>query len=218
MPLNYHPGHASRNPLVITGFWAQRGYSSDVKRFLWAALSLALAAGLSGCAPAANSAEQTPSATASDIWPTIDPSLIPPAATPDLPTVNPADYATFTDYIFKIGTGPTWCSINEQNAIVTCEQDEAATQYDPIPMPSTCDYSFGFQIRLHATVPTKGKVAEFTCSGGYYADPSKAKVLDDGYSIKVAGFTCYTAGQTARCDNSLGNYIVLGAKAWALGN
>ena len=84
-------------------------------------------------------------------------------------------------------------------------------------MPDSCAYSFGFQIRLEATAPASGKAAQFTCSGGYYADPSKAKILDDGDQLKVGEFTCYTAGQTARCDNVDGNYVVLGARAWALG-
>ena len=116
---------------------------------------------------------------------------------------NPAEYLTsYGDYVFKIGTGPTWCSINKDAQFVICEQDEAATQYDPIPVPDSCAYSYGFQIRLEATAP----------------NPSKAKTLDNGSAIKVGDFTCYTAGQTARCDNLAGNYVVLGAKAWALGD
>jgi hypothetical protein len=189
-----------------------------VKRFLLVALTLALVAGLAGCAPAESS---SPTATESPTtsWPVIDPSLIPPAATADLPLANAADYLTsYSDYVFKIGTGPTWCSINKDAQFAICEQDEAATQYDPIPTPDSCSYSFGYQVKLVAKAPAAGKAAEFTCSGGYYADASKAKTLDNGYSIKVGDFTCYTAGQTARCDNAAGEYIVLGAKAWALGN
>lgn len=190
-----------------------------MKRFLLVGLALAVAVGLAGCAAADNNAQPSASATPTESWPAVDPSLIPPAATADLPLANPADYLTnYGDYVFKIGTGPTWCSINKDAQFVICEQDEAATQYDAIPVPDSCAYSFGFQIRLEATAPTSGKIAEFTCSGGYYADPSKAKTLDDGKAITVGDFTCYTAGQTARCDNTSGNYVVLGAKAWALGN
>ena len=190
-----------------------------MKRILLVALTLAVAVGLAGCAPAANSAEPTVSGSPTDAWPSIDPSLIPPAATAELPAANPSDFLTsYSDYVFKIGTGPTWCSINKAAQFVICEQDEAATQYDPIPTPDSCSYSFGFQIKLEASAPTSGKVAAFTCSGGYYADASKAETLQNGFTIKVGDFTCYTAGQTARCDNAAGNYIVLGAKAWALGN
>lgn len=182
-------------------------------------LTLTLALGLTGCAPAAGGSEPSDSPTPTESWPAVDPSLIPPAATADLPRANPADYLTnYGDYVFKIGTGPTWCSINKDAQFVICEQDEAATQYDPIPVPDSCAYSYGFQIRLEATAPNSGKIAEFTCSGGYYADPSKTKTLDDGKSINMGDFTCYTAGQTARCDNLAGNYVVLGAKVWALGD
>jgi len=183
------------------------------------ALSLAVVAGLSACAPAASGNDATPTASAADTMPSVDPSLIPPAATKDLPRVNPSDYVTsYTDYVFKVGDGPTWCSINQQTQFVICEQDEAATQYDPIPVPESCAYSFGYQIRLEASKPNNGQFADFTCAGGYYTDPSKAKKLDTGFAIAVGPFTCYTAGQTVRCDNAEGKYIVLGARAWALGN
>jgi hypothetical protein len=190
-----------------------------MKRFLLGVAALSLALGLTGCAPAVDAKQASASSTSANSWPTVDPSLIPPAATADLPRVNAADYSSgATEYIFKVGSGPTWCSINQQSSFVICEQDEAATQYDPIPVPNSCQYSFGFQIRLESQAAKNGKAAAFTCSGGYYADPSKAKTLEDGSAISVAGFTCYTAGQTARCDNAAHQYIVLGAKAWALGN
>ena len=180
-------------------------------------LGLSVVVGLTSCTPVDSGA--SPSASSSDATPTIDPSLIPPAATADLPRANLSDYVTsFKDYVFKVGTGPTWCSINQQTDFIICEQDEAATQYDPIPVPDSCAYSYGYQVRLDATKPNSGDAASFTCSGGYYTDPSKAKVLDDGHAIEAGPFTCYTAGKTVRCDNKNGNYIVLGAQAWALGN
>jgi hypothetical protein len=190
-----------------------------VKKFLLVALTLAVAVGLAGCAPAADTTQNSPSPTASNVVPTIDPRLIPPAATADLPRVASADFVTsYNDYVFKVGTGPTWCSINQKADFVICEQDEAATQYDAIAVPDSCAYSYGYQIRLESIKPNNGPFADFTCAGGYYTDPSKAKVLDDGFAITVGGFTCYTAGQTVRCDNLAGKYIVLGARAWALGN
>jgi hypothetical protein len=187
-----------------------------VKKFALAGLALAIALGLAGCAPAAE-AGPTPSPTESGNG--IDPSLIPAQATSDLPMVDATQYLTDEkDFVFKIGDGPTWCSINQESKFVICEQDEAATLYDPVEMPDTCTYSYGFQVRLSASKPAKNDTAEFTCAGGYYADPTKAKPLEDGYAIRVDDFTCYTAGQTARCDNAIGNYIVLGANVWALGN
>jgi hypothetical protein len=190
-----------------------------VKKFLVAPLSLAVVLGLSACAADGSATGPTSSASASDQMPKIDPSLIPPAATNDLPRVAAADYVTsYNDYVFKVGNGPTWCSINEQTDFVICEQDEAATLYDPIPVPDSCAYSYGYQIKLEASKPNNAPFADFTCAGGYYTDPSKAKILDDGYAIHVGPFTCYTAGKTVRCDNLTGQYIVLGARAWALGN
>jgi len=181
-------------------------------------MGLALVASLAACTDV-NDNSASPSASVSDAMPTIDPSLIPPAATKELPRANLTDFATsYKDYVFKVGTGPTWCSINEHTDFVICEQDEAATQYEPIPVPDSCAYSYGFQVRLDAIKPTNAPYAAFTCSGGYYTDPSKAKTLDDGYALEAGPFTCYTAGQTVRCDNAEGKYIVLGARAWALGN
>jgi len=184
-----------------------------------AALSLAVVAGLTSCAGLDVGNDPTPSASATDSMPSVDPSLIPPAATADLPRVALNDYVTsYNDYVFKVGDGPTWCSINQQTEFVICEQDEAATLYDAIPVPDSCAYSYGYQIRLEASKPNNGDFASFTCAGGYYTDPSKAKILDDGSAIEAGPFTCYTAGQTVRCDNKDGKYIVLGARAWALGN
>jgi hypothetical protein len=190
-----------------------------VKKFWVVAISLAVVAGLSGCVPSADGNQPTTSPTSTDATPTVDPSLIPPAATADLPRVNAADFVTsYNDFVFKVGSGPTWCSINQQAEFVICEQDEAATQYDAIPVPESCAYSYGYQIRLEVTKPNNGQFADFTCAGGYYTDPSKAKTLDDGSAITVGDFTCYTAGQVVRCDTLAGKYIVLGARAWALGN
>lgn len=189
-----------------------------MKKLLAVIAGLALVVGLTSCATE-TSPNTSPTASPTDSWQNIDPSLIPPAATADLPRAALSEYQTsYNDFVFKVGDGPTWCSINQQTEFVICEQDEAATLYDPIPVPNSCDYSYGYQIRLDATKSNNSDYASFTCAGGYYTDPSKAKILENGYALVAGPFTCYTAGQTVRCDNVSGKYIVLGAKAWALGN
>ena len=77
-----------------------------MKKLALVGLALAVAMGISGCAPAAE-AGPTPSPTASGNG--IDPSLIPAQATADLPMVDPAQYLTTGhDYVFKIGESNTF--------------------------------------------------------------------------------------------------------------
>jgi hypothetical protein len=101
---------------------------------------------------------------------------------------------------------------------VLCEQNEAAAVYQPVPVPDTCEYSYGYQVRLWGAQPETGEIAEFACSGGPYADAANAQILATGQSISVAGFTCFVENITARCENSTGQWIALGPEVWSLNN
>lgn len=181
---------------------------------LGAAMLLALA--LSGCASdGSNSAAPTTEASE----PAINPTLIPGPPPASVIDVDPATFKQSTgDYVFRVGSGPTWCTISPQFKMAICEQSEVSTLYAPVPVPSSCQYSYGYQVQLKDTRPTDGSdSAIFPCMGSQFSDPSGAQTLLDGQQISVAPFSCYVAVDTARCENAEGSYIVLGPKAWALG-
>ncbi len=157
---------------------------------------------------------------------TIDPALIPTAPPANAVQVDPATYDDgFGEWIFKIGDGPTWCTITPASAdeaqFVTCEQNEASVQYDPIPAPKDCTASYGYQIRLWGGKKPVAfgntEQAQFTCATSSYSDPSDAKILAHAEQITVGDISCFVVDVTARCDNGNKNYIVLGPEAWALG-
>ena len=184
-----------------------------MRRVLLAIVGLSLAATLTACSP-----EPIVEPTQSGL-PSIDPSLIPTTPPATVQDVSELPYQTsYGDYIFKVGLGPVWCSINVESQFAVCEQNEVTAQYEPIPVPSTCDFSYGYQVRLWKAQPAEGDIAEFMCAGGAYADPSNAQVLNSGDRITAAGFTCWVDDVTARCENGDGNYVVLGPRAWALGS
>lgn len=177
-------------------------------------LAAGLLLGAAGCSAAAD-----PSAmpSASDAGPKIDPSLIPTAPPASVVDVDAEAFKTsYGDYIFRVGDGPTWCTISPDFGYTVCEQSEVATQYEPLPMPASCEYSFGYQVRLWGAQPESGEIAEFPCSGGAFSDPMGAQTLLDGQRVTVAPFTCFVQKATARCENELGDYVVLGPQAWAL--
>ena len=188
-----------------------------MRKVFLALAGVALAISASACAPTES---PNPTDTQSQgAMPTIDPSLIPTAAPASVIDVDPANFLTqYGDYLFRVGQGPTWCSISPAFGYAICEQNEVAAQYATIPVPDTCDYSYGFQVRLWGTKPTDGPAAEFPCAGGAFADPAGAATLEDGQRITVAPYDCWVQDVTARCENESGEYIVLGPKAWALGN
>jgi hypothetical protein len=151
--------------------------------------------------------------------PTVAPSLIPTTPPATVIDVDPTQFDDgFGGHLFKVGNGPVWCSIDADSTYAICEMNEVDAQYKTIPIPSTCDYSFGYQIRLWSGVPLSGSEAEFTCSGGPYADPTNALTLSDNQRVKIGPFTCFVASDTVRCENEDAKFIVLGAKAWALGS
>jgi len=177
-------------------------------------LAVGLVLGAAGCSA---SPDASPSPTATNAMPSINPSLIPTQAPATVVDVDPAMFKdTYGDYIFRVGTGPTWCTISPDYGYAVCEQTEVATQYDPISVPASCEYSYGYQLRLWGSQPDQGEIAEFPCSGGSFSDPTSAATLETDQRITVAPFTCWVQEVTARCENESGQYIVLGPKAWAL--
>mgnify|MGYP000078282310 CR=1 FL=1 len=190
-----------------------------MRKVFLALAGVALAISASACAP---TGDTNPNPTDGQVQPTlpaIDPSLIPTAAPASVIDVDPNLFLTqYGDYLFRVGQGPTWCSISPEFGYAICEQNEVAAQYATIPVPATCDYSYGFQVRLWGVKPEAGQAAEFPCSGGAFADPNGAATLEDGQRITVAPYDCWVQGDTARCENETGDYVVLGPKAWALGN
>ncbi|MEY4986137.1 MAG: hypothetical protein RLZZ359_1023 [Actinomycetota bacterium] len=160
-----------------------------MRKALTILLGLSLAITLGACASSDGEA-QNPDSSVQAI-PTPDPALIPEPAAAGIPEADPAVYSDgFGDFVFKVGDGPTWCSISPESGFVLCEHNEAAASYPTIPVPATCDYSFGYQVRLWAS----------------------------GQKLSVPPFNCYVDEITARCENESGKYIALGPEVWALGN
>jgi hypothetical protein len=176
---------------------------------------LVLALSLTGCA-----SEETPAnPDDSTTLPTIDQALIPQEAPADVVEVDPDLFMVdYGDIIFKVGTGPTWCTLSEFDDIAICEHKETDVRYEPLPVPADCAYTYGNQIKLLGSASTGEKTADFTCANSPYSDASTSPALADGEQITAFGFTCFVQGETARCENSTGEFIVLGPEAWAKTN
>jgi hypothetical protein len=187
-----------------------------MKRSFAVIISLGLAITLGGCVASDNAGNDTNSARPT---PTPDQALVPEAPAADAVAADSAMYDTGFDwYSFKVGDGPTWCTIDAAADNVVCEQNEAAAQYEPVPAPEDCQGSYGYQIQLWANQPENGDMARFTCSSGQYQDPSVAQVLPSGQTITVASITCYVEQVTARCENENGQWIAMGPQTWSLHN
>jgi hypothetical protein len=173
---------------------------------------LVLALSLTGC-----TAETTPTETdGSTPLPTIDQALIPQEAPADVVEVDPDLFLVeYGDIIFKVGDGPTWCTLSEYDDIAICEHKETEVRYEPLPIPADCVYTYGNQIKLLGSPVAGQKNADFTCANSPYSDASTSPSLADGEQITAFGFTCFVEGETARCENSTGDFIVLGPDAWA---
>jgi hypothetical protein len=169
---------------------------------------------LTGC-----SAEQEPTANPTptpDSTPTVEASAAPTVAPVDLVIVEPSKFMTsYGDLIFRVGDGPTWCTLSEAQNVAVCEHSEADALYEPVPIPDDCLDSYGSQLRLLGKPVAGESTAGFTCVSSLYSDPSGAPVLASGESVTDFGFLCFVEEQSARCENSNGDYIALGPKAWA---
>ncbi|MSZ19655.1 MAG: hypothetical protein F2609_02420 [Actinobacteria bacterium] len=167
---------------------------------------------LSGCTVEGEEAIPTPEAS-----PTIDQNLVPTEPPVDVMDVDPAPYlSSYGDVIFKVGDGPTWCTMSEFDDFVTCEHKEFDAKYAPLPIPEDCQYTYGYQIRLRGNPVAESKMAYFTCANSNWSDASIAPVLESGHRITTFGFSCFVEDQAARCENSSGDFIVLGPNAWAM--
>ena len=166
---------------------------------------------LSGCAV-------TPGNTNDNQYQVFDPADIPTAPPADSLAVDPVVFDSgYSEYSFKVGGGPTWCTINAVENFAICEQIETDASYDPIPAPESCKVSFGYQFKLYSAQPKDADAAQITCASGLYADPSNAQTLNTGETLTVGEITCFVTDVTARCDNKKGNFIVLGPEVWAKG-
>ena len=182
--------------------------------------AIALALTISGCSADAGTGTNPSGSSAIS---TPDPSLIPIAPGTDIKAIDPSFFDVgFSEFLFKVGDGPVWCTINADEKWALCEQNEAAAEYAPVPTPEDCQGSYGYQIKLFedsSTSTLANNVASgFMCSGGYYSDPSVAQTLNTGESVTVGNIKCYVKDVTARCDNTNGQYIALGPKVWAAKN
>jgi hypothetical protein len=181
--------------------------------------ALILLVAISACG---TSASQPPPGGSSAIT-TPSSSLIPLEPGTEVRSIDPSLFDVgFSEFLFRAGDGPVWCTINADENWALCEQNEAAAEYEPLPTPEDCQGSYGYQIKLYQD-PTNstlenGAAAGFVCSGGYYSDPSVAQTLNSGESITVGDIKCYVSEFTARCDNTNKQYIALGAKVWAAKN
>ena len=167
---------------------------------------------LAGCA-----AETDDSTPIAEPTPVIAPELIPTAPPEEVVDVIPEGFLTsYGDVIFKVGDGPTWCTMSEFDNFVTCEHREFDAKYEQLPVPEDCQYTYGYQLRLRGAPVEGSEMAEFTCANANWSDPSAAPILASGERITTFGFSCFVEKQAARCENSMGDFIVLGPDAWAM--
>ena len=173
---------------------------------------LVLSIGLTGC-----TAEVTPTnPDGSTPLPSIDQALIPQEAPADVVEVDPDLFMVdYGDIIFKVGAGPTWCTLSADDDIAICEHKETDVRYEPLPIPADCAFTYGNQIKLLGSPATGEETAYFTCANSPYSDARTSPVLADGEMVTAFGFSCFVEGETARCENSTGEFIVLGPDAWA---
>lgn len=166
---------------------------------------------LAGCSSVDNEGISLPSPT-----PSVNETLIPTSPPKDVLDVEPSKFLTsYGDIIFKVGDGPTWCTMSEFDDFVICEHKEFDAKYESLPLPEDCDYTYGYQLRLRGNPVEGSEMAGFTCANAAWSDASTAPVLASGERITSFGFSCFVEEQSARCENSSGDYIVLGPTAWA---
>lgn len=186
-------------------------YYLEMGKFFLGSSLLAVSIVISGCAVGGEIDESAPEPT-----PIIDQELIPTAPPAEVVDVSPAAFLTsYGDVIFRVGDGPTWCTMSESDDFVICEHKEFDAKYELLPVPEDCQYTFGFQLRLRGQPVAGSKIAGFTCANANWSDPSASPVLASGERITTFGFSCFVEGQVARCENSTDDFIVLGPEAWA---
>jgi hypothetical protein len=137
----------------------------------------------------------------------------------ETPMVNEADYTDgYGGYIFRVGGGTVWCTINVTPGFALCEHRDIDVTYEIPAAPASCEGAWGYQAKLWAFQPSEGQVADWFCSSGLFSDPEGAYSLPSGSKIVVGDITCYAAETVARCDNTKGQYLALGAGIFGFGN
>jgi hypothetical protein len=137
----------------------------------------------------------------------------------EAPIVNAADYSDgYGGYIFRVGGGTVWCTISESPGFVLCEHRDVDVNYEIPAAPPSCEGAWGYQARLWAFNPSEGLVSDWYCSSGLFSDPEGAYDLPSGSKIVVGDITCFAAETVARCDNTQGQYLALGAEVFGFGN
>ena len=140
-----------------------------------------------------------------------------PAA--EAPIVNAADYSdSYGGYIFRVGGGTVWCTMNTSPNFVLCEHRDVDVAYKIPVAPESCQGAWGYQAKLWAFQPSEGAIADWYCSSGLYSDPEGAYDLPSGSKIVVGDITCFAAETVARCDNNTGQYLALGSDLFSFGN
>ena len=198
----------------VSALDSSRNYHLDMgsKALLSAVVLVSLT--LTGCsAEPSTTASPTPTP---DSTPTAEVSAAPTEAPNNLVIVAPSKFMTsYGDLIFRAGDGPTWCTLSEAQNVAICEHSESDALYEQVPIPDDCSDSYGSQLRLLGKPLAGEQTAGFTCVSSLYSDPSDAPVLASGESVTDFGFLCFVEEQSARCENSNGDYIALGPKAWS---
>ena len=145
--------------------------------------------------------------------PDVPETTLPEKPPAEAPVVNAGDYSnSYGGYVFRVGGGTVWCTMNLVPNNVVCEQREVDVSYQLPTTPPDCQGAWGYQARLWGFQPSQGKVADWMCAGGLYSDPEGVYSLPNGSKITVGAITCYAAELVARCDNTNEEYIVLGAE------
>jgi hypothetical protein len=146
-------------------------------------------------------------------------SKIPDKPPVEAPTVNAADYSNgYGGYVFRIGGGTVWCTVNESPSFALCEHRDVDVAYKLPVAPESCQGAWGYQAKLWAFQPSEGKVSDWYCSSGLYSDPEGIFDLPSGSKIVVGDITCFAAEKVARCDNLDGKYFALGSDVYGFGN
>ncbi len=144
---------------------------------------------------------------------------IPDKPSAEAPVVNAADYQNqYGSYVFRIGGGSVWCTINTQPNFAICEHREVDVAYKLPTAPDTCQGAWGYQAKLWAFQPSEGSIADWFCSSGLYSDPDGIYDLPSGSKIVVGAITCYAAETIARCDNDSGQFLALGSEVYGFHN
>jgi hypothetical protein len=146
-------------------------------------------------------------------------TAIPDKPSVEAPVVDEADYSDgYGGYIFRVGGGTIWCTINVNPGFALCEHRDVDVTYEIPEAPASCEGAWGYQARLWAIQPSEGLPADWFCSSGLFSDPEEAYSLPSGSKIVVGDITCYAAETIARCDNTREQYLVLGADIFGFKN